>query len=870
MATQYGFFGDKGSAFLKRFDPENFSKDNKRLATDISWNGDPQDKAQKLQDELKNICKDLEKNGCSFAKATRGKQPKGQSPWEQAFRWLWDIKFPEWQQEQNSGNLTGIEYYLEREIRPKPDENIFDETEITFRDLYVPLKVNLLDESGNLIKEQDSIELEEWVKNILDDKQKEKKVLFIQGDAGRGKSVFCRMFADWFRSNLHPKLTPIIIKLRYIKVLENNLTKTLENYLEACEFVRGNPSWLSDKNTRFLFFLDGFDELLLEGRASGGIKEFLQQVEQFQQSSHHRFLVTGRPLALQGIDRLIAQTKSLTRAEIQLMDYSIRQTWLKKWAAKVGEEEANNFQQFLESCPPDVKDNLAREPLLLYLLARMHKEKYLNVQMFAEAEGIKAKIRIYDKSVSWVLEKQRENENKRLTGLDEHYLRQALGEAALCVVQSGNESAPVTMLQSRLEDNNNPIAELIQKARRATSIEDEERFFNNLLTSFYIKPASGDKDGSIEFAHKSFGEFLFAERLKESILDWTDIRKTRHQREEYLISKNEMNKQIYDLLGYGNLTPEIVDYLMALLTEDKIFQPIKLFERLEEFYFSWCEGEFIDAAPSENLPQLKMQMLKTQLPDREPQLGLRQVDMYVGLNVLILLLKLHCYAKDEENLRERILFHPCGKEDSFDKERLLLVIGYSYCISTTAFIEITRFFLNRANLSDANLSDTDLSDANLSGAKIGKNPQIDKKWHLVWRIVNHRASDADLRYADLSGVNLSYVDLSDADLSDADLSYADLRDADLSYANLSSASLINADLINADLRRADLSGAYLINADLSNSNLSNANLRGANLSGAIVKNALFGRVEGLTEDMKYNLEQRGAIFDDRPPVHTSH
>jgi hypothetical protein len=73
------------------------------------------------------------------------------------------------------------------------------------------------------------------------------------------------------------------------------------------------------------------------------------------------------------------------------------------------------FQQFLQACPAEIQDNLAREPLLLYLSGnRMHREQRLNVQMFAEAEGIKAKIRIYDESVKWVLDKQRQDENLRL------------------------------------------------------------------------------------------------------------------------------------------------------------------------------------------------------------------------------------------------------------------------------------------------------------------------------------------------------------------------------------------------------------------------------------------------------------------------
>ncbi|HEY9615009.1 NACHT domain-containing protein, partial [Allocoleopsis sp.] len=388
-----------------------------------------------------------------------------------------------------------IEEYLDTEIRPKPDEYIFDEEDekqITFRDLYVPLKVKLLDIKGEPIPDTELVDIGEWVRARLDNFPKDKNVLFIQGEAGRGKSVFCRMFADKVRQALHPTFTPIVIRLRHLRSLENNLTDTLENYLDTVDFVKSDRGWLTDKNTRFLFLLDGFDELLLEGRSSGGVQEFLEQVEMFQRGSHHRFLVTGRPLALQGIERLLSQTKSLERVAIEPMGDSIRQTWLDKWAAKVGTQEASEFQQFLQACPAEIQDNLAREPLLLYLLGRMHREQHLNVQKLAEAEGITAKIRIYDESVKWVLDKQRQDENLRLAGLESDDLRRFMTEAALCVVQSGNECAKVAMLEARLKDSNDPVVELIQKAREQPSLADksEKEVLKNLLTAFYIKPTS--------------------------------------------------------------------------------------------------------------------------------------------------------------------------------------------------------------------------------------------------------------------------------------------------------------------------------------------------------------------------------------------
>ncbi|MFN6155305.1 MAG: NACHT domain-containing protein [Dolichospermum sp.] len=678
-----------------------------------------------------------------------------------------------------------LEDYLEQQIKPKPEEKIFDEKEITFRDLYVPLQVRPVDDNGKPVGDEKE-QIEEWVIKMLNDPDKNQKVLFIQGEAGRGKSVFSRMFADRVRRELHPNFTPILIRLRDLRVLANNLTETLENQLETFDFVSSDSGWLTDKKTRFLFLLDGFDELLLEGRATGGLQEFLQQVESFQNNSHHRFLVTGRPLALQGIERLLTQTKSLARVELQPMDDAIRETWLNKWKAKVGNQETTEFKEFLQACPEEIKDNLAREPLLLYLLAKMHRKKHFNAQMFAGAEGIKAKILIYDTSINWVLEEQRQDkENLRLAGLESEDLREFLTEVALCVVQSGNESANIKMLEARIKDNP-PIANLLQQAREEIPYENlkEEKALNNLVTAFYIKPASGKEGGSMEFVHKSFGEFLFAERLVTSFHNWT---KTilNGRREKDLISTEVMDKQIYDLLGYGNLTPEIVEYLMGLLAEKSEFDAkcyVKLFQRLEDFYLRWCDGEFIDAPPeTEILPLFKKEQLKKLLPEREKHLGLRQVDVYTGLNVLVLLLELHRYAKSKDDLKDEISFHPCGQPNTegFDDKRLLCIIGYSLCLGAYTYQQILRFFFIGANLSNA----------------------------------------------DLSGADLSVVDLSNAYLSGADFSNAYLSGADLSGVDLSDANLNGANLNGANLNGANLSGVYLSSANLSGANLSRANLQ---------------------------------------------
>jgi uncharacterized protein YjbI with pentapeptide repeats/DNA-binding Xre family transcriptional regulator len=168
-----------------------------------------------------------------------------------------------------------------------------------------------------------------------------------------------------------------------------------------------------------------------------------------------------------------------------------------------------------------------------------------------------------------------------------------------------------------------------------------------------------------------------------------------------------------------------------------------------------------------------------------------------------------------------------------------------------------------ADLSGANLIDADLSGANLSGANL---------------------SGANLRGANLSGANLRGANLSGAYLSGvyrvgANLNGAYLSGVYLNGANLSGANLIDANLIDAylcgvnlnganlsgvNLNGANLSGVNLNGANLSGANLSGANLSGANLSGADVEKTRFGDNQGISESMKLDLKNRGAIFEDSP------
>ncbi|MBD2194064.1 MULTISPECIES: pentapeptide repeat-containing protein [Calothrix] len=343
-------------------------------------------------------------------------------------------------------------------------------------------------------------------------------------------------------------------------------------------------------------------------------------------------------------------------------------------------------------------------------------------------------------------------------------------------------------------------------------------------TLFPSTKISQDLDKKPRYVQNNLQYSLFIQKLQKSLEEWGKPGNGLLSAQNEIVTapkQRQFYEEIYDLLGHAALTPDIVEQVINLLIARKTFQPLLLFQRLEEFYRRWCQGEFLDAAPDNNLPQKKMLTLLAQ----NITIGLREVDIYTGLNVLILLLELHRYAQGRDELQQSINFYPSSQPDteSFFTSELLRIINYSDAIEIGNFTSIVGEFLKGGNfrgayLGNANLTGANFSGANLSGAYLG----------------DANLTGVNFTNANLSGANFGDANLSGANLQNANLSHADLSSANLSGANFSHTDLSRANLSHADISSANLKNAHLSHADLSSSNLKDANLNNANLSHAIV------------------------------------
>lgn len=722
-----------------------------------------------------------------------------------------------------------IDAYLDDQIAPLPGELVFNES-FNLREIYVPLKAQPLLNDGEPDFDQPPIVLEAWVKQLLNTSPDQ--VLLIQGGFGRGKTTFCRMFADWIRQQEYPRWTPILVPLQDVR----SLSADFEDFLRQAvppHLSQADPDWLTHGDTRFLFLLDGFSELHLDDKASS-LEKFFQQVGKFQEScaSHpdmgHRVIVTGRSLMLKNLERLLPP--NLARIEILPLDTALQDQWLAQWEKLTG-TNTSGLKAIIRN--PNLSEHtleLTQEPLMLYFLAAMYRDGELQLDALAGASLARAKFLLYQRIFYWALTKQRPGLLKReLTPEETEGLRRLMAEAGLIAVQTGVETVSLSSIAARLSYDEGVQALLI-----SIDAKLQEHSLTSPLATLYSR--SEDGQNYIRFTHNSFGKLFCSRRLHETLEDWATSL-VRRRISEPLVPTQTLHWQIFDLLGYGGLTAEMTEYLMVLLNANPEFDLAYLFRRLENFYLAWCNGQFIDAPP-ESPPQRGMRLLR-QNTVYAANLGQRQVDVYAGLNTMILLLELHHYARSQSDAQADVAFYPCGRQGmpDFEPERLLRVIGYSHCVSPSAFRAIVGPYLSGANLSGVSLTGVNLSGVDLSGADLRSAD-----------LSGSNLRGADLSRANLVGASLDGADLSNADLRGANLIGAYLRGADLSSASLSgadlsSANLIGASLSRADLRDADLTGAYLRGASLQSAVLSRAYLIGASLSGAYLSNAELDQVD---------------------------
>ena len=614
-------------------------------------------------------------------------------------------------------------------------------------------------------------------------------------------------------SIVQPSISPFTL-------LENSLQKI--NYFVSYRMVSLNAYFLENLNVapRLL----NINEDRYEKRALNHIEiEKLRQFKDQFSKLIESILRSRFCLPVKEIEKYLTKNQY---DESLLRSCNIRQLGKVCYLLILKNSKSNEFNLFLRhACPSDIADDFSREPILLSLLATLYFDAKNDIKQHLVGKNIvQSKVIIYQALLERSFFRMRKTPKgkglkKRLDmekDAEKLFLEKVLSELALCIAQSQTElynlESFLTQLNSKSFDEKDLVVKLQSSFRERPYFKD---LVVDILSNYYARPIRNKKNVLIKFIHKSFYEFLYAKRILDELRQWTALMLA----DDSNIDQSFQQEKVYNILGYGLVSREILKYFGVLITDIEEAELVEIFVCLDAFYTRWNDGLYSNYNDHAKAPWLELQerQMRTKL-----NLSTKHLDVYTGVNVIILLLGLQRYCQNSLTLSEDVLFSPCHEDDadtSGKRYSILRTVGYCQSLKVANFDQPSSNFF--ATTVGGFLEGIDLVNAELAGVDL--------------RRVNFKK--AKLQFAKMMRTNLYDADLEDADLSGADLSFSDLRCKNIKNANFRGAILDGANLENIDFREATIDDQYADNfsaISLVNANLSGASIRGVNLSSSIL------------------------------------
>ena len=378
----------------------------------------------------------------------------------------------------------------------------------------------------------------------------------IIGNAGSGKSTLVKHL--FLNSIIEKYAIPILIELRYL----NDYQEDIEKYISEIIFenqLSQNTSILERllKNGKFVFFLDGFDEL------AGNIREnTIKQLGSFiNKYDKNKFILTSRPYANIEFLPLFHNCfiQSLKKAEIRMfIELQLKRE--KELAQKIVESIENNPEKYISS--------FLSNPLLLSLY----------VLTFQSSSDVPNKKYIFYRRVIQSLFSEHDSKSKlgfvreRVSKLSQEKIEDVLKRFSF-----------LTYFEKKFDFDLDYALSQLEKIK--SKIQDDAFDSQSLIDDLKLAVALWIEDGNkIKFAHKSLQEYfaaLFIKDLTESQKAFIyskviDSLSTMSEVDNFLSLCNEMDEIEYTrLFLLPSIQKAIENFTSANLDNDLISRVVK-------------------------------------------------------------------------------------------------------------------------------------------------------------------------------------------------------------------------------------------------------------------------------------------------------
>ena len=686
---------------------------------------------------------------------------------------------------------------IEREVL-KP---VFSES-FSLQQVYIPLracykqqKAKTKNEDFETLKDRDEkdketkivVDAEQYLCNWIDKADKADCIRIIHGGPGSGKSSFLKVFA----ANLAKKKQKVLFIPLHRFDIEGKLDDAIKSFLRYDKYFSYDV--INDKNTddKIILLFDGLDELSMQGKALTEVAQsFLREVKDCATNFNNRnlklqIIISGRDVIVQQNEKDFRNEGQLLRLlpyyftknekenekfvdKAKLLNIDQREEWWKKYGIISG----NKYKGLPEELRTREIDEITAQPLLNFLVALTYQSGNLDFSKDPNLNEIYSELLndVYSRGYSG-------GKHRTVSEMEKEQFCVIMEEIALSAWHGKERTTTVAEINKHFESSGKK--ELLKKF-----ISDAEQGVISLLAAFYFRQAGQNVQGSqtFEFTHKSFGEYLTAQRI---------VRQLEKIHED--IEENE--KDIYREKG-KSIKQCLVEWVKIFGAKTPDYDLIKFIQNEFRLLEKKEKGKLEKG--QKTIVKLLEYMLINGMPLEELRLNTFKEENEYAINSERALFVIHSLISSITNIVSDIEW-PNSSSFGTLINRLTeqRTRGSNFILN----------YINHFNLSNAILDIKDLYGANLQCSNL---------------------NNSKFYYSNLMWVNLEGANLERAFLVDANLEGANLFKANLFKANLEEANLEEADFEGADLEGANLKGAYLEGADLRGANLEGTILEGAN------------------------------------------